>query len=83
MLTSFEPAVHKDRAAWADLFEQAVVHVQWDPERSIHGKHLPHRSIQVGLSRHIIREYVDDWVVGIADYTPLTKKIRRLCDEGH
>lgn len=83
VLTSYEPKVHRDRAAWAQQFEQAVVHVQWDPERSIQGKHLPHRAIQVGLSRHIIREYVDDWLLAITDYTLLTKKIRRLCDEGH
>lgn len=83
VLTSYEREVHGDPGRWSARFEQAVVHVQWDPERSIQGKHLQHRAIQVGLSRHIIREYVDEWLVGIADYTPLTKKIRRLCDEGH
>jgi hypothetical protein len=83
VLTNYEPKVHPDRAAWAQQFEQAVVHVQWDPERSIQGAHLPHRAIQVGLSRHVIREYVADWVVELTDYTPLTKKIRRLCDDGH
>ncbi len=41
------------------------------------------RETIVVYQAHIIREYVDDWLVGIADYTPLTKKIRRLCDEGH
>lgn len=30
----------------------------------------------------MIRSYVHDWIVEINDLTPLTNKIRRLCDEG-
>ena len=37
---------------------------------------------QVGLSRHVIREYVDDWVVGIDDYTPRVRKIYALLQSG-
>jgi hypothetical protein len=82
VLTSFEPRVHGSVDAWRQQFDDAVVHVQWDPERSIHGKKQAHRSIQVGLSRQICRNYVDHWIVGITDLTPLTHKIRRLCEEG-
>jgi hypothetical protein len=65
VLTSYEPGIHQSRAAWQAAFAQAVVHVQWDPERSLQGKRLPHCSIQVGLSRHVIREYVEDWVQAV------------------
>jgi hypothetical protein len=82
VLTSFDPQVHASPNVWRERFQQAVVHVQWDPERSIHGKKLDYRSIQVGLSRQIIREYVDDWILDISDYTPLARKMRRLCEEG-
>jgi hypothetical protein len=58
--------------------EGASVHVQWDPERSLRGEKLGHRSIQVGLSRHVIRQYVDEWVVSIADLDPLVRKLRDL-----
>jgi hypothetical protein len=75
--------VHRTFAEWQSQFELTRVHVQWDPERSIHGKKLEYRSIQVGLSRRIINEYVDDWIVALKDVTPLVNKIRRLCDEGH
>jgi hypothetical protein len=36
-----------------------MIHVQWDPERSIRGADSGCNSIQVGLSRHIIQKYVD------------------------
>jgi hypothetical protein len=81
-LTSFEPHVHGDFANWQSRFADARVHVQWDPERSIRGKKLDHRAIQVGLSRHVIRCYVDEWTVEIADMTPTVGKILRLCEEG-
>jgi hypothetical protein len=83
VLTSFVPRVHRTFGEWQSQFEATRVHVQWDPERSIHGKKLEHRSIQIGLSRKLINEYVDDWIVELSDLTPLVHKIRRLCDEGH
>lgn len=82
VLTSFEPSVHGSTDAWRQEFHSAEVHVQWDPERSIHGKKLDYRSIQVGLSRNIIAEYVNDWIVKLDDMTPLVNKVRRLCDQG-
>jgi hypothetical protein len=82
VLTSFEPGVFTSPEDWAEQFATARVHLQWDPERTLRGAGLPHYSIQVGLSRHIIREYVDDWVVRIEDYTPLVRKIYGLLRAG-
>ncbi len=83
VLTSFDPSVHADEPTWRSQFNAAVVHIQWDPERSIHGKKLEYRSIQVGLSRNIIREFTEDWVIDIKDYTPLTRRIRSLYMAGN
>ena len=83
VLTSFHPEVHADPDDWRSRFDEAAVHVQWDPERSIHGKKQEHRSIQVGLSRRIIREFTDQWVHEIKDLTPLTRKLRGLCLSGN
>ena len=77
-LTSFEAKVHGRQSKWQSQFEDAVVHVQWDPERTIHGKKLEHRSIQVGLGRQIIKEFTDEWILEIKDFTPLARKIRSL-----
>lgn len=74
VLTSFEPAVHGTHDNWREQFERALVHVQWDPERTIRGASLHYGSIQVGLSRHIIERYVNEWIVSITDYTPLVRK---------
>lgn len=82
VLTDAEPRVYPNYAAWQELFAQSQVHIQWDPERSIRGAGLPYGSIQVGLSRHIIGRYVEDWTLAIEDYTPRVKKIATLLRSG-
>ncbi len=82
VLTSPDGPVFSDRQRWEMAFDNALVHVQWDTERSIRGAALDHYSIQVGLSRDIIREFVDDWVVGIEDFSPTVAKLRPLIRGG-
>jgi hypothetical protein len=60
VLTSYESGVHRNPNEWQNQFEKALVHVQWDPERSIRGADLGINSIQVGISRHLIQRYVDE-----------------------
>ena len=74
-LTTFVPGVFASPEQWAEQFATAPVHLQWDPERSLRGAGLPYGSIQVGLSRHVIREYVGEWVTRIEDYTPRVRKM--------
>ena len=80
--TTFVPGVFATPEEWAMQFAAAAVHLQWDPERSLRGAGLPHGSIQVGLSRHVIREYVDEWVVRIEDATPRVRKMHDLMQSG-
>jgi hypothetical protein len=61
--------------------ENGVVLIR-DPEPSLRGASLPYASIQVGISRHLIREYVEEWAVGIEDYTPRVRKIYNLLQSG-
>lgn len=82
VLTYFEPRVHHSNRQWREDFGKALVHIQWDPERSLRGATLPVNSIQVGLSRHIIDQYVNEWIVGIDDMTDQIQKIRNLCLAG-
>ncbi|GAA4237716.1 DUF4291 domain-containing protein [Actinomadura meridiana] len=74
--------VFRSSDEWRRQFAKAVVHVQWDPERSLRGQKLEARSIQVGLTRHIIDRYVDDWILGIDDCTPMVRKVHGLLREG-
>jgi hypothetical protein len=82
VLTSYEPSVFRSPQEWDEQFRQAVVHAQWDTERSLRGAGLNYFSIQIGLSRHIIGEYVSEWVVGIGDFTPRVRKIHDLLQRG-
>jgi hypothetical protein len=82
VLTSYDPRVYRHYDEWAAQFERALVHVQWDPERTLRGKSLPVHSIQVGLSRHIIEKYVSEWTVEIQDATPYVRKIYGLLQQG-
>ncbi len=85
-------AVRITRQGWESALSQAVltehevdgagVLVQWDPERSLRGEKLGHRAIQVGISRSVIRQYVDEWIVSIADLDPLVRKLRDLRKTG-
>jgi hypothetical protein len=81
-LTAFDPAVHASIEVWRTQFAGSTVHIQWDPERSLQGSKLNYRSIQVGLSRAVIQQYVSEWTVGISDMTPLVAKLRQLRKEG-
>lgn len=82
VLTHPEKGLYRNAEAWQAEFEKALVHIQWDPERSLRGTNLPYDSIQVGLTRNIIRRYVDEWIVAIEDYTPLVRKINDLLKKG-
>jgi hypothetical protein len=82
VLTAFAPGIYADYDDWRRQLDAAPVRVQWDPERSLHGKSLDHRAIQVGLSRDIIGRYVDVWTREIRDYTPLVRKIHGLLQAG-
>jgi hypothetical protein len=82
VLTSYMPGVFASPDAWAAEFAEAKVHVQWDPERTLRGAGLPYFSIQVGLSRHVIGEYVSEWIVGIEDLTSRVRKMYHFLHAG-
>jgi len=82
VLTSHTRGVHRDQDDWQRQFAAAVVHVQWDPERTIRGAGRDINAIQVGLSRHVIERFVDLWTVDITDLTPLVRKIHALVQAG-
>ena len=82
VLTHCEPSHYPNADDWKAQFAAAQVHIQWDTERSLRGAGLNHFSIQVGISRHLIREYVDEWIMKIEDLTPTVTKIREALRSG-
>ena len=82
-LSTPERHVYRDQADWEKHKLAASVVVQWDPERTLRGAALPYRSIQVGISRHLIRRYAEEWITQIVDMTPLVRKLHGLIQSGH
>ncbi|HHX5272098.1 TPA: DUF4291 domain-containing protein [Escherichia coli] len=82
VLTTPGAHVYPHAGIWETLFAQANVYVQWDPERSINGKKLEHRSLQLGISRNLISQFNEDAIVAIDDLTPLVRKCHNLLING-
>ena len=82
VLTHPEQSIFPKPNDWERQFKAAPIHIQWDTERSIRGAALNHFSIQVGISRQLIREYVNDWIVKIDDVSATVAKIRNFMREG-
>jgi hypothetical protein len=82
VLTSFAGSVFAAHADWHQEFEKALVHVQWDPDRTRRGAPEPCDCIQVGLSRHVIRRFAEEWVVEIRDLSGLVKKVYHQLRQG-
>ncbi|MFF3438965.1 DUF4291 domain-containing protein [Streptosporangium sp. NPDC002721] len=81
-LSHYKPGLHPDRATWKRQLRHAPSRVQWDPERDLHLRPLPHRSLQLGLSGVGARRYADEWTVAVTDVTPLAREIHALLREG-
>jgi hypothetical protein len=58
------------------------VRVQWDPERSLQLEPLGHRAIQIGIGGEAVGRYVDEWITGLSDVTPLAREIHELVEAG-
>ncbi len=74
-LSHFRPGLHADEAAWKRELKRAPTRVQWDPERDLHLRPLPHRSLQLGLMGEAARRYADEWTVSITDVTALAREV--------
>ncbi|MCW3820319.1 DUF4291 domain-containing protein [Micromonospora sp. DR5-3] len=81
-LSGYAPRLHADRAAWHRQLKASPVRVQWDPERSLRLAPLPYRSLQVGLSGEAVHRYVDEWLVGLTDVTPLARAVHERLTAG-
>ncbi|MEU8378891.1 DUF4291 domain-containing protein [Streptosporangium sp. NPDC048865] len=81
-LSHYEHGLHPDRATWKRRLRHAPARVQWDPERDLHLRPLPYRSLQLGLSGESAHRYADEWTVAITDVTPLVHEIHALLRDG-
>ncbi len=76
-LSHFESGIYNSHEEWLGVKKNAPVRIQWDPERDISLNKLGYRSIQIGLSREASKQYVNEWIMGLKEITPLCIKIRK------
>ncbi|MEU7220517.1 DUF4291 domain-containing protein [Nocardia iowensis] len=81
-MSHYMPEMYADRRVWMDRLRASPVRIQWDPERDLHHRPLPHRSLQVGLGGPAVGLYVDRWITGIRDVTEEAQRIGRLVADG-
>jgi hypothetical protein len=81
-LSDFDRDLYQDHDSWTRQVREAPVRIQWDPERGLHHEPLDHRAIQIGLRGEAVERYVDRWITGITDVTPLMHEIAGLIREG-
>ncbi|QKW07098.1 DUF4291 domain-containing protein [Streptomyces sp. NA04227] len=76
-LSHYDQDLHTDPAAWKARLKRTPARVQWDPERDLHLRPLPHRSLQLGLTGEASRRYADEWTVSITDVTALARTVHQ------
>lgn len=73
--TVYDPSLFSTCEHWTDTLSRGDVRHQWDPDRDLRGARLEHRALQVGIRGLAIRRYVNEWILGIEDVTPLAREI--------
>lgn len=81
-LSHYEAGPHADHASWRRQLARAPARVQWDPERDLRLRPLPHRSLQLGLGGEAARRYADDWILAISDVTALAHAVHAHVRDG-
>lgn len=82
-LSHYDPGAYDNQQQWAERLRASPVRVQWDPDRSLRLAPLARRAIQVGLSGEAVGRYLDQWITGITDITPLAERIHRHVSAGN
>ncbi len=73
--TSFNGALHTTAEEWRAALDASEVRFQWDPDRDLSLRKLDRRALQLGLRGQTVRQYVNEWIVGLEDVTPLARAV--------
>lgn len=82
-LTQFDPRCYDSHSAWLAAKHTCPVRIQWDAERSPRLGRLGYRTIQIGLARDAVVQYVEAWIqriIDLTDYaTAMRERVNRKC----
>ena len=76
VLSTYNEAIYGSREEWKVLIHNSDIRCQWDPERDVYGNPLDYRSIQIGIRGKVLKEYVNEWIVGLTDITEYVVSLR-------
>lgn len=80
--TSYNPHVYESEEQWRMALNESKVRHQWDPERSLTlHRHPTRRAIQIGIRGWAVRQYIDEWIIGLEEVTALAHEIRAAKEE--
>jgi Domain of unknown function (DUF4291) len=76
VLSNYTSSIHSSHEEWSRKLAEAPVRVQWDPERDWRLNIMDGvRAIQIGLAGEAVQQYVNEWVVGLEDVTPVAHRL--------
>lgn len=73
--THYDPLIFDDEVSWGRALTQGEVRYQWDPERDLRIQKTGGRAIQLGIKGSMVERYVNEWIVGLEDYTRVAHDI--------
>jgi len=83
VVSTFKEHLHDNHNDWKQGISNSPVRIQWDPERDPSLKKIEGvRSIQIGLTGKAIEHYVNEWIVGIEDVTPVVRSSNKVITSG-
>ncbi|MEC4896310.1 MAG: DUF4291 domain-containing protein [Oscillatoria sp. PMC 1051.18] len=83
VLTKFEPKTYPSKLDWQIALKNSLVRCQWDGDRDRRLHRCENRAIQLGIRGRIVISYVNDWIIGIEDVTPLAHAIKTAVENNH
>jgi hypothetical protein len=65
--SSYVPEIYASPEDWKARLAESPVRLQWDPDHDPRGGKQERRAIQLGLAGDVLRQYAQNWIVGIED----------------
>ena len=58
--------------------DDVLVRLQWDPDHNLLGENEARRAMQLGLKPKILKQFNDNWILGIRDVTDMVREQHEL-----
>jgi hypothetical protein len=76
VLSTFHAESYPNELAWKRAVAASSVRLQWDPDHDPSGQPLVRRAIQLGLRGDILRQYAQEWILHIEDFSAFVQEQR-------